>query len=136
MDAFQYALKKNVHNKSIVREVDQARQRELWQWVGVGFVLVIVLLFSAWRHLDVFGQGYRLDRLQRQLAAEEHINRHLRLEIESLKSPTRIEQMAIGQLHLVRPTAEDVLIIERVVATPPPPTTVVARGEARETGGQ
>ena len=34
MEAFEYAIKKDVRNNPIVREVDEARQRELWRSVG------------------------------------------------------------------------------------------------------
>ena len=41
--------------------------------------------------------------LREQRRAEEEINRHLRLEIETLKSPQRIEALAIDRLKLVAP---------------------------------
>src|SRR5213076_2374232 len=46
MEPFEYAIKKDVRNNPIVREVDNARQRELWKWAGVAAFLVVVLLFS------------------------------------------------------------------------------------------
>ncbi len=47
---FEYAIKKDVRNNAIVREVDESRQREMWKSAGVGAFLVGVLLFSAWQH--------------------------------------------------------------------------------------
>ena len=44
---FEYAIKKDIRNNPIVREVDQARQRELWRSLVIGVVLVAVLLFYA-----------------------------------------------------------------------------------------
>ena len=44
---FEYAIKKDIRNNPIVREVDEARQRQLWRSVGIGLFLVVVLLFSA-----------------------------------------------------------------------------------------
>ena len=35
MEAFEYAIKKDVRNNPIVREVDEARQRDLWKSIGV-----------------------------------------------------------------------------------------------------
>ena len=40
MESFEYAIKKDVRNNPIVREVDEARQRELWKSVGVAGFLV------------------------------------------------------------------------------------------------
>src|SRR5262249_30743604 len=85
-DAFEYAIKKDVRNNPIVREVDRNRQRELWRSVGVGGLLVAVLLFSAWQHFELLRHGYRLEQMQKERMAEEEINRHLKLEIETLRS--------------------------------------------------
>ena len=76
-----YAVKKGVSNRSIVREVDETRQRELWRSLGVSGLLVAVLLFSAWQHFELLRHGYRVEQMQQERAEEEEINRHLRLEI-------------------------------------------------------
>ena len=124
---FEYAVKKDVRNNPIVREVDHARQQQLWRSMGIGVFLVAVLLFSAWQHFELLRHGYRLEEMQRERASEENINRHLRLEIEKLRSPERIERMATGRLRMVAPSADDAIVIERVIQTPAPPRSVVAR---------
>ena len=58
-----------------------------------------MLLFSAWQHFELLRHGYRLEQMQRERAAEDEINRHLRLEIETLRSPQRIERLATGRLR-------------------------------------
>jgi cell division protein FtsL len=125
-ESFEYAIKKDVRNNPIVREVDEARQRELWKSVSVAGFLVLVLLFSAWQHFELLRHGYQLEELQRQKAAEEETSRQLRLEIETLKSPKRIEALA-SQLHLVTPSREEAVILERVTTSDPPAKSVVAR---------
>ena len=65
--------------------------------------------------------------MQRERAAEEEIGRHLRLEIETLRSPKRIEALATGQLHLVAPSRDEAIVIERVLPAEPPAKSVVAR---------
>jgi hypothetical protein len=87
---FEYAIKKDVRNNPIVREVDRERHHEMWRSVGVGVFLVAVLLFSAWQHFELLRHGYRIEEMQKERAAEEEINRHLRLEIDTLRSPARI----------------------------------------------
>ena len=127
MESFEYAIKKDVRNNSIVREVDEARQRELWQWAGIGALLVVVLLFSAWQHFELLRHGYAVEQMQRQQAAEQDAAEHLRLEIEALRSLKRIEAIAIEQLHLVAPSRGDAVVIERVIPADPPEKSVVAR---------
>ena len=51
---------------------------------------------------------------------------HLRLEIETLKAPKRIEKIATEQLHLVAPQRGQAIVIERVTPAQPPEKSVVA----------
>ncbi len=123
---FEYAIKKDVRNNPIVREVDEARQRQLWRSMGIGMFLVAVLLFSAWQHFELVRHGYQIERMQQERAAEEEVNRHLRLEIETLRAPRRIEKIATEQLHLVVPSRDQAIVIERVTPAAPPDKSVVA----------
>ena len=123
---FAYAIKKDVRNNPIVREIDRARQRELWQSVAVGVFFVCVVLFAAWQHFELLRYGYRLERMQQERADEEEIQRILRLEIESLRAPARIEQIATERLHLVAPAPGQAIVIERVTPAVPPDQAIVA----------
>jgi cell division protein FtsL len=127
MEPFEYAIKKDVRNNPIVREVDRTRHRELWEWVAVGGVLVIVLLFWTWQHFQLLQHGYEIGKVQTERATEEERRRQLRLEYETLRSPKRIEGLAANTLHLVTPTDQDAVIVERVQPSEPPAQTVVAR---------
>ena len=127
MEPFEYAIRKDVRNNPIVREVDEEKQRELWKSVGIAGFLVVVLLFSAWQHFELLRHGYEVEELQRQRASEEETTRRLRLEIETLKSPKRIETLATRQLHLVAPSRDEAIVIERVVPADPTAASVVAR---------
>jgi cell division protein FtsL len=126
-ETFEYAIKKDVRNNPIVREVDRERNRELWTSVALGTFLVLVLLFSAWQHFELLRHGYRFEQMQRERAAAAEINRHLRLEIETLRAPARIERLATGRLGMVAPGPDDTSVIERVIPAPPPPRSVVAQ---------
>lgn len=131
MDGFDFerAIKKDVRNNPIVREVDRTRQRELWRSVGVGLFLVLVLLFSAWQHFELLRNGYRIEQMQEERARELEINRHLRLEIATLKSPKRIERIATEQLGLVAPGVDQAIVLERVAPIDADPG-IMARREA------
>jgi cell division protein FtsL len=123
---FEYAIKKDVRNNPIVREVDEARQRQLWRSVAIGALLVLVLLFSAWQHFELVQHGYLMERLQRERAAEEEVHRHLKLELETLGAPSRIEDIATKRLRLVEPKADQSIVIERVATPAPPAKSIVA----------
>ena len=127
MEPFEYAIKKDVRNNPIVREVDETRQRELWKSVGVAVFLVLVLLVSAWQHFELLRHGYKTEAMQRERAVQEALSRQYRLEIETLRSPKRIEALAIERLHLVAPSRDEAIVIERVLPADPPAKSVVAR---------
>jgi len=127
VEPFEYAIKKDVRNNPIVREVDETRQRELWKWAGIAAFLVVVLLFSAWQHFELLRHGYEIEQLQKERAAEEEAGRQLRLEIETLRSPKRIEDLATERLHLIEPSADQAVVLERVVPAEPPARSVVAQ---------
>src|SRR5688500_18981402 len=117
---FEYEIRKDFRNNQIVREVDERRLRDLWP------ALVVVRLFSAGQHFELLRHGYRLEQMQRERAAESDINRHLRLEIETLQAPQRIEKLATDRLGMVAPGDDDAVVLERVVPPAPPGKTVVA----------
>lgn len=126
MNVIDYAINRDVRNAAIVREVDRTRQRELWRWVGLSLLLVGTGVFCAWQHLQFLQQGYLVARTQALRAAEEETTRRLKLEIETLRAPQRIEKLATQKLHMVAPQGAQVIVLERVVPSEPPPSSVVA----------
>ena len=122
----EYEIRKDFRNNQVVREVDERRLRDLWQSLGIGTLLVLVLLFSAWQHFELLRHGYRVEQMQRERASESDINRHLRLEMETLRAPQRIEKLATERLGMVAPGSADAVVLERVNAPAPPAKSVVA----------
>ena len=60
-------------------------------------------------------------------AQELEINRHLRLEIETLRSPKRIERIATEELGLVAPTGDEAFVVQRVVPVDADQSVVATR---------
>jgi cell division protein FtsL len=127
VEPFEYAVKKDVRNNPIIREVDKARQRQLWKSVAIASFFVLGVLFSAWQHFELLRHGYELEQLQRERAAEEETGRQLRLELETLQTPDRIERLATERLHLVPPAQGEAFVIERTMPAAPPAKSVIAR---------
>jgi cell division protein FtsL len=126
MEAFEYAIKKDIRNNPIVREVDEARVREMWRSATAGVILVVILLYSAWQHFELIRYGYRIGQVEHQRADEQQANRRLRLSIQTLSRPDRIEHLA-AKLKLAPPSREDTVILERVVPSDAPARSVVAQ---------
>jgi cell division protein FtsL len=125
-ETFEYAIKKDVRNNPIVREIDERRQQELWTSLAIGALLVLVVMFDAWQHFELIRHGYRIEMMQKERAAEDDVRQHLRLEIETLRAPQRIERLAIGRLGMIAPKSGDAIVLERVLPAEPPARSVVA----------
>jgi len=127
-ESFEWAIKKDVRNNPIVREVDLERHSEMWRSVAISIFLVIVVLFSAWQQFELrVRYGYGMEEMQQQRADEAEIHRHLSVEIETLRAPQRIERLATTELHMVAPGPADWTVIERVVQADAPARSVIAR---------
>lgn len=125
-DATAFSVPKDIQNHP-VRRVDLARQREM-RW-SVLFVSIVVggLLMVAWQRSQWTDLGYDFARLQREGAAREAENRRLRLELDTLRAPQRIETLAMRDLHLVAPSQTEAVVLERVRQAAAPARTLVAR---------
>src|SRR5689334_15100201 len=121
---FEHAIKMDVRNNPIVRELDQDRQRELWRSVLVGCALVCVVLFSLWQRFSVMRTATEIETVQRELSQALEEQRRLTLEVEQLSAPARIEKLAVAQ-HMVRADGSTTRIIVRPAD--------VARGEQART---
>ena len=114
---FEHAIKMDVRNNPIVRELDRARQRELWRWMLVGGALVGVILFSLWQRFSVMRVATQIESTERELARERELQRKLRLDVERLSAPRRIEQLAL-RAHMVHADRATTRIIVRPAEAP------------------
>jgi hypothetical protein len=126
-ESFEWAIKKDVRNNPIVREVDLERHRDMWRSVGFSVFLVVVLVFAAWQQFELKRYGYRMEETQKLLEEEGITGRRLRLELEMLRSPAVVERQATKELHMAEPGPGEYTVIERVLETPAPPQSVVAQ---------
>jgi cell division protein FtsL len=115
----EYAVRKDIRNNPVVREIDLQQKREFNRMVWLAAMIVGMLLFSAWQHFEIVNSGYKVERLRVDKAAEESFNRKLRLELETLRRPQSVESFAVKQLRMIAPTSADTLVIERTTASVP-----------------
>ena len=125
-DAIAFSIPKDIQNHP-VRNVDRARQREMGWSVVFASLLVGALLLVAWEHSRWTALGYEMTRLQKERNTSEAENRHLRLELETLRAPQRIEALAIRELHLVAPSQTEAVVLELVREAATPARSLVAR---------
>ena len=125
-EAFEYAIKKDVRNNPIVREIDRERHREMWRSAGVGLFLVAVLVFFVWQQTNLYRQDNLVHDAQADLARQQKMNEQLRAQIATMKTLAVIDQKA-RHLKMVTPGADDSSVIPRVLTDQPPANSVLAR---------
>ena len=122
----EYAIKKDIRNNPIVREIDREQKREFLRMLAFGVAIVGMLLFSATQPFKVLTSGYEIERLRQQLAEEESLHRKLTLEVETWRAPELLERRAVRELHMVAPTSSDMVVLELVPAPSVPDRSIVA----------
>jgi cell division protein FtsL len=120
----EYAIKKDIRNNPVVREVDAQHKREFLRTTLLAGLIVSMGLFAAWQHFRIVQNGYDLQKLREDHAVEEALNRQLLLQVETLRAPQRIERIAIDELHMVPPAAKDTMVIERARPASPDRTVI------------
>jgi hypothetical protein len=115
----EYAVKQDIRNNPVVREIDLQQKREFNRLIWLTAVIVSMLLFSAWQHFEIVDHGYKIEKLRAQMTAEESLNRKLRLQLETLRAPQQVEDFALHRLRMVAPTSSDMVVIERATASAP-----------------
>ena len=126
-ESFEWAIKKDIRNNPIVREVYLERHRDMWRSVGFGVFLAVVLVFAAIQQVQLTRYGYQMSDTQKLLEQENITYRRLRLELEMRTAPAYIEKNAAEKLQMSWPGPSDTTVIERVIEAPAPPKSVVAQ---------
>jgi len=69
------------------------------------------LLFNVWAHHQVIALGYEISRASEEEQELLKESKKLRLELAALKSPKRIENVALKDLGFINPQKEQLIIV-------------------------
>ncbi|MFN8058837.1 MAG: cell division protein FtsL [Vicinamibacterales bacterium] len=124
---FEYAIKKDVKNNPIVREVDRERQREFGWALVVGLGVLGVVLLLAYQQFWLSSVQAENAQMRVQIEREDGLRRRLKLEAATLANPERVQRRATEQLHMIEPPPQQVIVLERTETSPLPKTVVASR---------
>ncbi len=88
-----------------------ARTRELLDLLATGALVVGVVLFYVFQHIQVVRLGYQVERLRHERAALVEQEKTLGLEAASLRAVKRVEEIARGDLGMVTPGPGQVIVV-------------------------
>jgi cell division protein FtsL len=74
-------------------------------------LLFLVSLFFVWSRLQLMQLEYEISSQETRLLQLQQETKALRLEVATLNSPARIEQIARRELNLRMPTPEQVVLV-------------------------
>ena len=88
--------------------------RESWNTylTGVMVLLTLVSIFHVWSRVEVIDLNLKISESSRLFKEEQQENKRLRLEVASLKTPSRIEALAKGELGMALPTDQQVVLVK------------------------
>ncbi|HEX5070574.1 MAG TPA: hypothetical protein VFV78_10215 [Vicinamibacterales bacterium] len=122
----EYAIKQDVRNNPVVREVDREQKREFVRMLGGAALAVAVLIFVVAPRTSSATLGRHVEDLRGEVARELEVQRHLQLELAVELRPQAVQQRAMHELRMVEPTEKDIVVIERVPAGAKPDRAIVA----------
>jgi hypothetical protein len=122
----EYAIKQDVRNNPVVREVDRAQKREFLHTLGWAALAVAMAVFALAPLKSRSTNGRQIEAVKDDLAREIAAQREYRLELETLLRPQDLRARAASQLQMIEPGEQDTLVLERVPAATPASRAIVA----------
>jgi hypothetical protein len=101
--ATQFHTVKRIDNSRWVRNVAPVRLRGFYRTAGLGAIVAAFLMMYIYQHFQCIDLSFQLEDLKAMQQRSTALNSELRLEIEGLRDPRRIDVIARRQLGLTQP---------------------------------
>jgi cell division protein FtsL len=79
--------------------------------LAVALVFIGCSLFNVWAHHQVISLGYEISRASEEEQDLLKESKKFRLELAALKSPKRVENVALKDLGFINPQKEQLIIV-------------------------
>jgi cell division protein FtsL len=101
--ATQFHTVKRIDNSRLVRNVEPVRLRSYYRTAALGTIVAAFLMMYIYQHFRCIDLSFQLEDLKAKQTQSMALNSELRLEIEGLRDPRRIDVIARRQLGLTQP---------------------------------
>ena len=101
--ATQFHTVKRIDNSRLVRNVQPVRLRSFYRTAGLGALIAACLMMYIYQHFRCIDLSFQLEDLKAKQSLSTQLNSELKLEIEGLRDPRRIDVIARRQLGLTQP---------------------------------
>src|SRR5271170_5928664 len=96
--ATQFHTVKRIDNSRLVRNVQPVRLRSFYRTAGLGALIAAFLMMYIYQHFRCIDLSFQLEDLKAKESLSTQLNSELKLEIEGLRDPRRIDVIARRQL--------------------------------------
>jgi cell division protein FtsL len=101
--ATQFHTVKRIDNSRLVRNVEPVKLRGFYRTAGLGAIVAACLMMYIYQHFRCIDLSFQLEDLKAKKTQSLALNSELRLEIEGLRDPRRIDVIARKMLGLTQP---------------------------------
>jgi len=122
----EFAIKQDIRNNPVVREVDLDQKREFMKMLGWAALAIGTLMFALLPRTSTSNLNYKIGKLKEAIAAEQEYQRQYTLELAYLTRPQEIRRRATLELHMITPPDDLVLPLQLVPAPASASSAIVA----------
>ena len=94
---------KRIDNSRLVRNTDPVRMGKLYKTAALGGFVALFFVLYIFQHFRCIDLSFQLEDLRAQQSRAAETNAELKLEIETLRNPGRIDAIAHRSLGLTQP---------------------------------
>ena len=99
---------KRIDNSRLVRHVEPMKLRNLYKTAALGGIVAVFFMLYIYQHFRCIDLSFQLEDLKAKQEQAQALNSGLKLEIETLRDPRRIDVIAQKELGLTRPHSAQV----------------------------
>jgi cell division protein FtsL len=103
---------KRIDNSRLARRRAPGFGRTCFRQLALGGVVALAMLGYTWQHYQCLQLSYQLERLDHARSQAVELNRELRVERATLRSPARIDVLARNQLGMTLPQPAQVVLTQ------------------------
>ena len=107
------SLTEMIRGQDIGSKSQLIRNKLIKKIVILAIVLIASALFCVWSRVQIVQLGYEVSNLERQNTELTKQENHLRLEVERLKSPGRLQKVAGSILRMRAPKDKDIVLVKK-----------------------
>lgn len=101
---------KRIDNSRLVRRRASGFVRRFGRQLVVGVAISVALLAYAWQRYDCLELSYQLEKVGQSENQAAQLNRELKLELATLRSPARIDLLARDRLGMTIPQPGQIIL--------------------------